>query len=432
MTGENSCICFELARSVREKRKHLRRVYDLAVIGGGAAGYFGAIQAGARASGPLRTIVLEAGRRPLQKVRISGGGRCNVTHAAFDPRDLVTHYPRGLKELRGPFSKFAPGDTMAWFEERGAALKIEADNRVFPVSDDSATIIGVLNAEARSLGIEVRTSSAVASLSRGPSGTWSIGLRGGGSLSAKRILLATGSSPRGHRLAEALGIALVPPVPSLFSFNVPHPALHQLRGLSVDAAAIRFRSLPYETRGPVLITHWGLSGPAVLRASAEAAIDLHAVAYETSFGVSWLDTGVPEALDYLLTAKRQAGRRTLRFAGGLPLPRRLWFYLLERAGCSLEGRWAELRTAELQRLARVLADDEYVMAGQTRFKEEFVTAGGIDLRELDFRTFALRRFDGLYAAGELLDIDGVTGGFNFQAAWTGGFLAGAAIAESLP
>lgn len=431
-SGENSRIWYGGTRAHEPRRYHLRLVHDLVVIGAGAAGVFAAIQAAENASPPLRALLLEAGRRPLRKVRISGGGRCNVTHAEFDPRRLVTHYPRGARELRGPFSKFAPGDAMAWFEERGVPLKIEADGRVFPVSDDSASVIGALTAACDRLGVEWATRSAVSGLDRDDAtDAWEVSLRGGGRLTAKRVLLATGSAPAGYRLAAALGIALVDPAPSLFSFNVPEPRLHALSGLSVPDAEVSFDELPYRTRGPLLATHWGLSGPAVLRASAEAAVDLHARDYEAGFRVSWTGATRDDVVDYLAHGRRRAGRRTLGFDVGLSLPRRLWHYLVERAGCALAGRWADLNASQLARLADVLTADRYRMRGQTRFKEEFVTAGGIDLRELDFRTFAIKRHRGLYAAGELLDIDGVTGGFNFQAAWTGGFLAGRAIAASL-
>ena len=407
-------------------------MYDLVVIGGGAAGFFAAIQAAEHAGRPLSALVLEAGRRPLQKVRISGGGRCNLTHAEFDPRRLVTHYPRGSRELRGPFSKFAPGDTMAWFEGRGVALKTEADGRVFPVSDDSASVVRALTEACDLHGVERATRSAVSALDRDDaSDAWAVSLRGGGRLAAKRVLLATGSAPGGYRLAAALGIALVDPVPSLFSFDVPEPRLRALSGLSVPDAEVSFDDLPYRTRGPLLATHWGLSGPAVLRASAEAAVDLHARDYEAGFRVSWTGATRDDVVDYLAHARRRAGRRTLGFDVGLSLPKRLWHYLVDRAGCALAERWADLSAPQLARLADVLSADRYRMRGQTRFKEEFVIAGGIDLRELDFRTFAIKRHRGLYAAGELLDVDGVTGGFNFQAAWTGGFLAGRAIAASL-
>ena len=409
-------------------------MYDLIVIGGGAAGYFAAIQAAESSPRPLRAVILEAGSQPLRKVRISGGGRCNVTHAEFDPAELVTHYPRGPRELRGPFSKFAPGDTMAFFENRGVPLKIEDDGRIFPVSDDSASIVDALQRAAREHRIEVRTKTPVTSLTPAPphDGQWLVGLRDGSRLPAKRVVLATGSVGGGYRLAASLGLDLVDRVPSLFSFNVAQSDLHDLRGLSVPDGHVRLEGLSVRTRGPILITHWGLSGPAVLRASAEGAVGLHALDYRTDFRVSWTPTDdADEMLAYLEHARREAGGRTLRFDVGLPLPRRLWRYLAARAGCREDWRWADLTAEQLHSLAGTLTADRYRMAGQTRFKEEFVTAGGIDLREVDFTRFALRRFDGLYAAGEVLDIDGVTGGFNFQAAWTGGSLIGRAVAEAL-
>lgn len=403
-------------------------MFDLIVVGGGAAGFFAAISAGRAATRPLRTLILEQGREVLQKVRISGGGRCNVTHAEFDPRQLVTHYPRGQRELRGAFSRFAPGDTMDWFERAGVALKVEADGRVFPVSDDSASIVNALTRAAQQLGVEVRLSTKVESVR--PEGTgFAVRLKSGDRLSAKQLVLATGSAPRAYNWLQDLSLRTVAPVPSLFSFNIKHPELHALMGLSMPDARVTLPSLTHVTQGSVLITHWGLSGPAILKLSARAAIELHAAQYRHPLTISWTGADLNTQLAYLQSGRLQAGKATLRSDLALSLPKRLWEYLVARAGLRSDLRWADLNKQQLSALSQTLAADPYRMEGQTRFKEEFVTAGGLDLVGLDFKTFAVRGISGLYVVGELLNIDGVTGGFNFQAAWTGGYLAGQQIAE---
>ena len=404
-------------------------MYDLLVVGGGAAGFFAAAHAAAAAPPDTRVAILEQGRRPLQKVRISGGGRCNLTHAEFDPRALATHYPRGARELLGPLHRFGPGDTMAWFADRGVETKIEADGRVFPVSDSSQSVIDALLAATVAAGVELRTSAKVLAIERRDGG-FAVRLKDG-TLSARYLLLATGSAPQAYGWLEALGAPIVAPVPSLFSLNVPAPALHERQGLSVTDARLRLADFPTETRGSLLVTHWGLSGPAVLKMSALAARHLHAVDYRSEVEVSWTGATLEEVRDYLATARRQAGAATLSRALGLPLPKRLWAYLVQRSGVPMKLRWANASKVQLDEVARAIAADVYPIRGQTRFKDEFVTAGGLDLRAVDFRTFGVCGVDGLYAAGEVLDVDGVTGGFNFQAAWTGGYLAGVAIAERL-
>ncbi len=403
-------------------------MYDLIVVGGGAAGFFAAITAAQKALSPLRTLILEQGRDVLQKVRISGGGRCNVTHAEFDPRALTAHYPRGRKELRGAFHRFAPGDTMDWFERAGVPLKVEGDGRVFPASDSSESIIAALTTAVGRAGVEVRLSSKVASVERGAAG-FAVRLISGERLSAKQLVLATGSSPTPYGWLRALGLPVVAPVPSLFSFNIKHPALHGLMGLSMPDAKVELPGLPYATQGSLLITHWGLSGPAVLIMSARAAIDLHAVRYRHPVVVSWTGATLADQLAYFQSGRTQAGKATLRSDLALGLPKRLWEYLVTRAGLDPQLRWGDLNKQQMTSLARTLAADRYDIDGQTRFKEEFVTAGGLGLEALDFRTFGVRDVPGLYVVGELLNIDGATGGFNFQAAWTGGHLAGTSVAQ---
>jgi len=362
-------------------------MYDLLVIGGGAAGFFGAISAADHADRKLKIAILEQSKRVLQKVRISGGGRCNVTHAQFDPKELVKAYPRGKKELLGPFTKFAPGDTMAWFEERGVPLKIEEDNRVFPESDSSQSIIDTLVSGAKKHQIEIRTLHKVTNIHANADSSFTVQFQKENSLSAKHLLVATGSGPKGYAWMERLSIKLIDRVPSLFSFNVLDSKLHELQGLSVPLAHVQLEN-GKSTTGSLLITHWGFSGPAVLRLSAEAAIELHQCDYKAS-------------------------------------------YLIKRAGLDVDRKWASITKIELTKLSSVLSADKYELNGQTRFKEEFVTAGGVELSMIDFRSFQVVSRPGLYIAGELLNIDGITGGFNFQAAWTGGFLAGRAIARQL-
>ncbi|WMT58855.1 NAD(P)/FAD-dependent oxidoreductase [Truepera radiovictrix] len=402
---------------------------DALVIGGGAAGVFGAL-ALAEARPGARVVVLERAREALGKVRISGGGRCNVTHHLFDPALLAQGYPRGAKALRGPLSRFGPRETVAWFAARGVALKTEPDGRMFPVTDRSQTIVACLLEAARNAGVEVRTQTAVTAVAQAPGG-FRVTLKGGEGIHSPLLLLATGSSPQGHRWAEALGHTVVPPVPSLFTFNVTDPHLAPLAGVSVPDARVRLEGTKLEQRGPLLLTHWGFSGPAVLKLSAWGARELHARGYQVALRVAWVPEH-PEALRERLRAfKADAPRKLVRAHTPLPLPARLWAALTARAGVEETRRWAELSNRDLGRLADELGAGRFWVTGKGVFKEEFVTCGGVALGEVDFKTMASRRVPGLYLAGEVLDIDGVTGGFNFQNAWTTGYLAGRAMAEAL-
>ncbi|WP_448596492.1 NAD(P)/FAD-dependent oxidoreductase [Thermoleptolyngbya sp.] len=402
------------------------------IIGGGAAGFFGAIAA-AESCPQARVLLLEAAREPLGKVRISGGGRCNVTHACFDPAVLVQHYPRGGKALRGAFTRFQPRDTVAWFQRRGVVLKTEADGRMFPTTDDSATIVDCLMRAAEAAGVQVKTGAAVTAVVRDER-EFGVQLRGGGTLRGDRLLLATGSSPQGHRIAQALGHTLEPPVPSLFTFNVPESALRDLAGVSVESAQVRVKiadQKPLTQTGPLLITHWGLSGPAVLKLSAWGARALHDCGYRAIAQIHWLPAHPTEQVRQILQqTKTDWGKRVVRAAAPpqLPLPRRLWNYLGDRAQISPDQRWADLSKTQLHRLLQELTQSQHEISGKGVFKEEFVTCGGVSLKEVDFKTMESRLCPGLYFAGEILDIDGVTGGFNFQSAWTTGWLAGRAIA----
>ena len=404
----------------------------IAVIGGGAAGYFGAINA-AENRPDARVVILEATRRTLTKVKISGGGRCNVTHHCFDPAKLVENYPRGRRELRGPFAKFQPRDTVAWFAARGVELKAEADGRMFPVSNSSQTIIDCLEGAAKKAGVEICLGESVMTMERhGPK--LRLQLKSGDSIDADSVLLATGSAPQGVALASALGHAIVPPVPSLFTFNVKDPRLADLAGVSFDQVRLDLDPGDGEARltrdGPLLITHWGLSGPAVLKLSAFGAIRLHGSRYKAALRINFLG-GVREdiVLGQLMSYKAQHPKRTI--IGHHPfdnIPRRFWQRLVEVSGASDTLTYADAAKATFSRLAQELAGGLYEVDGKGVFKEEFVTAGGVALSEVDFRTMSSLLVPGLYFAGEVLDIDGITGGFNFQAAWTTSFLAAQAMA----
>ncbi|MBC6475111.1 MAG: NAD(P)/FAD-dependent oxidoreductase [Hormoscilla sp. GM102CHS1] len=404
------------------------------VVGGGAAGVFGAI-ACATCHGHTEVTLLEAGVQLLSKVRISGGGRCNVTHDYFDPATLVQNYPRGGKALRGPFTRFQPRDTVNWFASHGVQLKTEADGRMFPVTDDSQTIVDCLLQGAIAAGVNMRTGATVVSVSRQPDG-FVVGLKSGERLEADRLLLATGSNPRGYQLAAANGHKIIPPVPSLFTFKISDPRsadgpknrIEGLAGVSVENVRVQLPIAKLAQTGPLLITHWGLSGPAILKLSAWGARVLHECGYQTSLIVNWLPQYQQEQLrKMLLQVKSQLPKRALASSCPLPLPRRLWQQLVYNVGISEQDRWAGLSNKLLHELVLELNRGTYQITGKGVFKEEFVTCGGVSLQEVNFQTMESRRCRGLYFAGEILDIDGVTGGFNFQSAWTTGWLAGQAM-----
>ncbi|MEO1403037.1 MAG: NAD(P)/FAD-dependent oxidoreductase [Cyanobacteria bacterium J06635_1] len=410
----------------------MSEVQQLAVIGGGAAGFFGAIAA---ASSPtVRVTLFEAGPEPLAKVRISGGGRCNVTHYCFEPRQLVQNYPRGSKALLGPFSRFQPKDTVAWFSRHGVPLKTEADGRMFPTTDDSATVVDCLRRAADELGVRVRRRSAVVKVKKAGD-RFQIQLKSGEIVACDRILLATGSSPQGHRIAQSLGHTIEPPVPSLFTLNVPDKALHKLSGLAIEPVDLKLKvagaKKPLVQTGPLLITHWGVSGPAVLKLSAWGARVLHNQRYQATLQVNWLPgSSQDQVRQALVNAKGDMGRRAIANYNPFSLPKRFWQYLCERCGLPPEVTWANLSKPGLSQLIESLTQGRYPIQGKGAFKEEFVTCGGIRLKEVDFKMMASRCCPGLYFAGEILDIDGITGGFNFQSAWTTGWLAGQAMGRT--
>lgn len=403
---------------------------QIAVVGGGAAGFFAAITA-AEANPGARVVVLEATTHPLAKVRVSGGGRCNVTHACYDPRELARRYPRGGRELLGAFSRWQPRETIGWFSARGVALKTEADGRMFPVTDDSATIVDCLLSAARGAGVEVRLQAGMTALARTPQG-FHLTLTRGEVLAADRVLLATGGnkSNAGFLAAAALGHAIEPPVPSLFTFHVTDPRIEGLAGVAVDDAATAVPGISLAERGPLLVTHWGLSGPAVLKLSAWGARELHSRGYRFPLRVNWAPELNQETARAAL-AEARAGNAKKQVATWCPLglPLRLWERLVAAAGLAPGATWAGAGNAALRALAAQVVDSQFAVSGKSLFKEEFVTCGGVRLAEVDFRTMESRLVPGLHFAGEVLDVDGVTGGFNFQAAWTTGWLAGQAMAR---
>lgn len=393
---------------------------DFLVIGGGAAGLFAALAA-KRAQPKLTVAVLEKSAKFLSKVKVSGGGRCNVTHACFEPRELVRNYPRGQRELLGPFHRFGPRETVTWFAERGVELKTEADGRMFPVSDSSGTIIDCLLNEARRLGVRLLRRQRITSVSPG----FIVERSDEEPLQARCLLVATGSMPFGHELARKFGHSIQEPVPSLFTFNVPQFALRELAGVAIQRARVSLVNSKQVQEGPLLITHWGFSGPAALRLSAWAARDLHALKYRCQLRINWLPDFDSDA------ALRASSAKHLGKVKELPLPRKLWLALLERAGLLADQRLAELSRAQAGALQRVLHEDLYDVEGKTTHKEEFVTCGGVSLSEIDFRSMQSRLCPGLYFAGEILDVDGITGGFNFQNAWCSGWTAGTDAASKL-
>jgi predicted Rossmann fold flavoprotein len=403
---------------------------NIIIIGGGAAGYFAAIRA-AELAPEAEVSILERGKEVLGKVKISGGGRCNVTHACWDPRELVAHYPRGQKALRGPFHHFGPGDTVEWFESRGVPLKVESDGRMFPTSDSSQSIIDCLQQAARQAGVKVITRCRVERLEPPAEAgqPWRVH-SSQGPFQADRLMVATGSNPQVWKQLQALGHSIVPPVPSLFTFNIKDERIQDLPGISVPHATLSVSGSKLQAEGPLLLTHWGMSGPAILKLSAWGARELHALNYQFELRVNWLGTKRREQTESeLRELKQRQAKRFVSKHSSFQLPARLWHSLLQAAGIPEDCRWADLNKAQLKALSGELTEGSYAVHGKSTFKEEFVTCGGVALKEVDFRTMASRKLPGLYFAGEVLDIDAITGGFNFQAAWTGGYLAGTSLAQ---
>jgi predicted Rossmann fold flavoprotein len=411
---------------------------DVAIIGGGAAGYFAAINLAASNSA-LNITILEKGKQVLSKVKISGGGRCNVTHAEFDPKSLSKNYPRGHKELIGPFHRFMTGDMFAWLEERGVELKIEEDLRIFPVSDSSQSIIDCFESEAKRLGVNVITNAGIDDIKKLNNEEYSWELIGKAQhYLAKQLLIATGSSPKMWRLVQTLGHRVVEPVPSLFTFNVKDERLQNLAGIALETEIEVFttkdRGVPKQklkqlhSSGPLLITHWGISGPCVLKLSAWGAREFYDLNHQFQIRINWLPQHNKESLKSIFESVKETHPKQFIYTKPIGnLPKRFWQSLVEHTGLDKELNWSSISKAQLECLATEICAGEFHVNGKSTFKDEFVTAGGIDLKEVDFKTFQSKLHDNLYFAGEVLNIDAVTGGFNFQAAWTSAYICAQSI-----
>jgi predicted Rossmann fold flavoprotein len=398
------------------------------VVGGGAAGFFTAIKI-AEENPSVKVTILEQGKNVLSKVRISGGGRCNLAHAEFIPRELSKNYPRGQRELMGPFNSFSSGDTMAWFEERGVDVKIEEDGRIFPISDSSQTVIDCFLNACKANGVSILTKRKVLNIypPEEEQQCWKAICANGESYYGDFLVVATGSSNFMWEQISHLGHTIVPPVPSLFTFNIKDPRIKDLMGLSVPNAEVQIKELKAKNHGPLLITHWGMSGPGILKISAVKARELHDLNYEFKINVNWIMEKEPDVIDQLNEQKKLESKKKIHNTPLFQLPKRLWQSLCTYCEINADLRWADLSKKQMHSLCKELCAGVYKVRGKSTFKEEFVTAGGVKLKEVDFKTYESKILYRLYFTGEALDIDAVTGGFNFQAAWTSGFLAGQAI-----
>ncbi|HQV35109.1 MAG: NAD(P)/FAD-dependent oxidoreductase [Flavobacterium sp.] len=401
-------------------------MYDVLIVGGGAAGFFTAINV-AEKNPEFSIAILERGKEVLTKVSVSGGGRCNVTHACFVPNDLVKFYPRGEKELRGPFHQFCSGDTIEWFSNHGVELKIEDDGRMFPVSDSSQTIIDCFLTVAKKHKIEILTGQSVQSLYQAED-TWKVETNHQ-TFRCKNLVMTTGSNPKIWELLENLGHTIVPPVPSLFTFNIKDPRIKDLMGVSAFAT-VKVQNSKLSASGPLLITHWGMSGPGILRLSAWGARELFAKNYQFMLEVNWLnDATLEETESHLKELKLEHAKKVVSKKSPFEFPNRLWESLVLASEISLETKWADLTKKQFQHLALQLTNGKFQVNGKSTFKEEFVTAGGIDLKEINFKTMESKVLPKVYFAGEIVNIDAITGGFNFQNAWTSGFMVSESIGK---
>jgi predicted Rossmann fold flavoprotein len=393
--------------------------FDILIVGGGAAGFFTAINI-VEKNPKLKVAILERGSEVLSKVRVSGGGRCNVTHACFDPNELVKFYPRGEKELRGPFHQFCSGDTIEWFNNHGVELKIEDDGRMFPVSNSSQTIIDCFLQATQKLGIAVLTGQSVQSIYKKET-VWKVETQNENYI-AEKLILATGSNPKIWEMLQTFGHAIINPVPSLFTFNIKDARIKELPGVSA-LATVKVKDTKLTSTGPLLITHWGMSGPAILKLSAWGARILHDKNYQFSIFVNWLnDIEAEEVEKTLKKLKLEHAKKAVSKKSPFDLSNRLWECLVLASDISAETKWADLSKIQLQYLVNQLTNSIFQVNGKSTFKEEFVTAGGINSKEINFKTMESKLHENLYFAGEIVNIDAITGGFNFQNAWTSGFV----------
>lgn len=394
--------------------------YDVIIVGGGAAGFFAAINI-AEQNPNLKVVILERGKEVLTKVKVSGGGRCNVTHAEFIPKELTLNYPRGEKELLGPFHQFMTGDTIAWFEKRGVALKIEDDGRMFPVSNSSQTIIDCFIDEAKKHGVAVLINHSVKTI-RKEEESYKVETSQGEFIS-KKVLIATGSNPKIWKLLESFGHTISPPVPSLFTFNITDERIQDIPGVVAQHVEVKVLETDLWSEGPLLITHWGMSAPSILKLSAFGALELAKRHYKFQIEINFIRKTFNDCLEVLKALKQDLAKKTVFKSTQFDLPKRLWQKLVLASQMHIETRWADLNKKQLENLANQLTHAIFKVDGKSTFKEEFVTAGGLSLKEINFKTFESKLHKNMYFAGEILNIDAVTGGFNFQNAWTGAYIA---------
>ncbi len=402
---------------------HLRSMSKrLAVIGGGAGGFFAAINFAAL-NHDWEVSIFEKSKQLLGKVKVSGGGRCNVTHACFEPRELVKFYPRGAKELLGPFHVFQPGDMFDWLQQREVSLKTEDDGRVFPITDSSQTIIDCFMAEAKRLGVTIALGSALTSM-QSINNKWQLTFSDEGIQSFDAVVVTTGSSQQVYDMLQQMGHTIVEPVPSLFTFNIKDKRIDELAGVSAPACEVKIEGTKFSAAGPVLVTHWGLSGPGILKLSAVAARELAFAKYDFNIRVNW-DTRFTKdtCLEFLKEWKQEHHKQQVKAFSAIKVPHRLWCGILNQNPKLLDTKWADVSNKQLEQIAEACCASYFNVKGKSTFKEEFVTAGGVSLKEVDFRTMESKVLPRVFFAGEVLDIDAVTGGFNFQAAWTTAYIA---------
>ncbi len=405
---------------------------DVIIVGGGAAGFFAAINI-AEERPDLNITILERGKEGLTKVKVSGGGRCNVTHAEFVPQELILNYPRGEKELLGPFHQFMTGDTIEWFENRGVPLKIEDDGRMFPESNSSQTIIDCFLNEAEKYGVEVLYNHSLRNIKLSPRAQ-SRGLifeleTTQGWFSAEKVLVTTGSNTKIWAQLENLGHTISQPVPSLFTFNIEDERIKDIPGLVAKDVEVQVLDTNLWSEGPLLITHWGLSAPSILKLSAFGALELAKRDYKFQIEINFIKQPFEDCLETLKGLKQDLAKKSVYKSTQFDIPKRLWHKLVLASAMDENTRWADLNKQQLENLARQLTRAIFNVDGKSTFKEEFVTAGGVNLKEVNFKTFESKKIENLYFAGEVLNIDAVTGGFNFQNAWTGAYIAAKAITK---
>ena len=404
--------------------------FDLVVVGGGAAGFMTAVTAAE--NGVERIIILEGSSKLMEKVRISGGGRCNVTNASWIPNELAENYPRGGIKLLESFNRFAAGDVFDWFEKRGLNLKIEADNRVFPVSDSSLDVISCLKKNAITKGVEISTKFFVKEILKTSDNLFTILNSEKNSIIAKNIILSTGGHPSGHKLARNFGHTIIRPVPSLFTFSTKETKLNECSGVSIKNIDIEIQldNKSFKNRGDLLITHWGFSGPAVLKLSSIAARELFDQKYKFNLIIRWSDLEYKELKEKIDNLKLNNGKLNLINLRPLPLlTKRLWVFLLNKMEINKDKKWSDLLANEREKMINSLLKDKYIISSKGPFGEEFVTSGGVSINEVNFKSMESLICPGLFFSGEVLDVDGITGGFNFQHCWTSGWLAGQSVSK---